>query len=364
MIPVGICRPVGGMHSASPIPDTMAAVLLTGHGGYETLSYRTDVPTPKPAVGEVLIRVGAAGLNNTDINTRTGWYSQSPDKTDVSDGGWTGEALRFPRIQGADACGRIVGVGDGVDTARLGERVLVQSCLLSLRNDGHDVWLGSERDGAFAQYVCAPAADAHAIRSSLTDVELASFPCSYGTAENLLTRCGVTHGERVLITGATGGLGSAAVQLAARRGARVTAIVSRGKMEQCRTLGAERLVARDADLLAELGEGAFDAVIDGVGGDGWPVLLDLLRPRGRYAVSGAIGGAEVRLDLRKLYLKDLTFFGCTAQDPGVFEALVGHIERGEVRPLVAGVWPLSDLATAQQAFVEKRHVGKLVVTPP
>ncbi len=352
------------MNAPPPIPDTMTAMLLTGHGGYEKLSYRTDVPTPLPLPGEVLIRIGAAGINNTDINTRTGWYSQTTDEPEIKDGGWTGDALAFPRIQGADVCGRVVAVGAGIATARIGERVIIQSCLLSLRTGGADTWLGSERDGGFAQYVCAPSADAHSIRSSLSDVELASFPCSYGTAENLLTRCGVSRGERVLITGATGGLGSAAVQLAVRRGAEVVAIVAPDKMDQCAALGASRLVSRNADLLEELGANSLDAVIDGVGGPSWPVLPDLLKPRGRYAVSGAIAGPMVSLDLRKLYLKDLTFFGCTAQDPGVFEALVGHIERGEVRPLIAGVWPLAELVAAQEAFMAKRHVGKLVVTPP
>ena len=250
------------------------------------------------------------------------------------------------------------------EVGRVGERVIVQSCLISLRQTGSDIWLGSERDGGFAQYVCVPSLDAYAIRSSMTDIELASFPCSYGTAENLLTRCSVTKGDRVLITGATGGLGSAAVQLAARRGAEVIGIASRDKLDQCAGLGAARWIARDADLGAELGTSCIDVVIDGVGGPDWPILTELLKPRGRYAVSGAIAGPEVCLDLRKLYLKDLTFFGCTAQDPGVFQALIGHIERGEVRPLIAGVWPLSELATAQATFLTKRHVGKLVVTPP
>ena len=347
------------------VPSTMSAMWLTGHGGYDRLAWRTDVPTPRAGPGEVLIRVGAAGLNNTDINTRIGWYAQQgDDQGPVTDGAWAGDAMAFPRIQGADVCGRIVALGTGVAASRLGQRVLVQSCLVSLRGDGPDIWLGSERDGGFAQYATVPAADAFDIDSPLTDVELASFPCAYGTAENLLTRAGVAKGETVLITGATGGLGSAAVQLAARRGAEVIAVVSADKRDACADLGAARLVTRDDDLRTVLGENTLDVVIDGVGGPGFTGLPDLLKPRGRYAVSGAVAGAMVRLDLRKLYLKDLTFFGCTAQDPGVFEALVGHIERGEVRSLVAGVWPLSDLASAQKAFVEKRHVGKLVVTPP
>jgi NADPH:quinone reductase-like Zn-dependent oxidoreductase len=348
----------------------MAAMLLTGHGGPDKLEWRIDVATPRAGPGEVLIRVGAAGLNNTDINTRIGWYSQQGDDANrtedggIADGGWTGDALAFPRIQGADVCGRIIAVGDGVNAARIGERVIVQSCLVSLRRDGHDTWLGSERDGGFAQYVAVPAADAHAVDSPLSDVELASLPCAYGTAENLLTRCGVSAGERVLITGATGGLGSAAVQLAVRRGAEVIAVVSADKRHLCDGLGAARLVNRDDDLRRLLGDSSLDAVIDGVGGPGFAVLPDLLKPRGRYAVSGAVAGPVVSLDLRKLYLKDLTLLGCTAQSRGVFEALVGHITRGEVRPMVAAVFPLERLAEAQEVFLARRHVGKLVVVPP
>ena len=346
-----------------PMPERMTAMVLVGHGGYDRLHYRTDMPLPQAGDGEVLVKVGAAGVNNTDINTRIGWYAEQPADA-VVEGSWTGEALGFPRIQGADVCGRIVAVGAGVPVSRIGERVILQACLVSLRRGLTDLWLGSERDGGFAQYVCAPSLDAYGIHSPLTDAELATFPCSYATAENLLSRSGVAAGERVLITGATGGVGSAAVQLAKRRGAEVLAVVSPHKMADCAALGADRLIRRDAPLLEAVGRDSVEVVIDVVGGEGWPDLLNVLRPRGRYAVSGAIAGAMVSLDLRKLYLKDLTFFGCTAQDEGVFEALVGYIERGEIRPLLARTYPLSELVQAQKDFEAKAHVGKLVVIPP
>ena len=355
------------MSNFSDLPKTMMAMLLIGHGGYEKLQYRTDVPVPEAGPGEVLIKVAAAGVNNTDINTRIGWYSENPSGgTDaaVEDGSWTGEALAFPRIQGADVCGTIVAVGPRVAPGRLGERVLVQSCLVSLRQNGLDQWLGSERNGGFAQYVAVPALDAFAIVSDLSDVELASFPCSYGTAENLLTRCGVKAGERVLITGATGGLGSAAVQLARRRGAEVLALVSPQKMDQSAALGADHLLSRDLPLLAQIEPNSLDVVIDAVGGAAWPDLIEALRPRGRYGVSGAIAGPMVSLDLRKLYLKDLTFFGCTAQDEGVFQNLIGYIERGEIKPLIARTYAVSDMVQAQKDFVAKSHIGKLVLIVP
>ncbi len=344
---------------APGVPATMAAMLLTGHGGPEMLVYRTDVPVPRPGLGEVLVRVGAAGINNTDINTRLGWYAAGGSDA----GGWAG-AIAFPRIQGADVCGRIAAVGPGVAPTRLGERVLVQSCLCSLRQGTQDVWLGSERDGGFAQFVAVPSADAYAIDSALSDAELASFPCAYGTAQNLLTRAGVTAGERVLITGASGGVGSAAVQLAVRRGAEVLALAAAEKLPDCAALGASGLIARNTALTASIPINSIDAVIDVVGGSAWPELLDILKPRGRYAVSGAIAGPLVTLDLRKLYLKDLTFLGCTAQDSEGFRALIRTIEANAIRPRVAKTYPLADLIDAQQDFLAKKHTGKLVAIPP
>src|SRR5688500_118910 len=124
----------------------MTAVLLTGHGGYERLQLRDDVPIPVAGPNEVLIRVRAAGLNNTDMNTRIGWYSKiikgstadsasgGPANTSDADAGWSGTALSFPRIQGADCCGHIVTVGEGVDPRRVGERVIVRNMLRSYVN--------------------------------------------------------------------------------------------------------------------------------------------------------------------------------------------------------------------------------------
>ncbi len=360
------------------ISATMRAVLLTGHGGFDKLDCRDDVPVPRPGAGEVLIRVAAAGINNTDINTRIGWYSKNVDgatdaggsagfEADVDDdGSWSGVPLEFPRIQGADACGKIVAVGDGVDPARVGERVLVRTIQPMPSPDNRVAcWtFGSECDGAFAEYTVTGSDEAFKIASDLSDVELASFPCAYSTAENMLHRARVGHGERVFITGASGGVGSAAVQLARRRGARVIASCSAAKAEPVRELGADDVIDRNVNPVAALGRNGVDVVVDLVAGNGWPRLLDILRPGGRYATAGAIAGPIVEFDVRTLYLKDLTFYGCTSQDPEVFGNLVGYIERGEIRPLVSKVYPLSDIVTAQQDFLAKKYVGKLVLSVP
>lgn len=349
----------------------MRAVLLTGNGGFDKLALRDDVPMPIPGPGEVLIKVGAAGINNTDINTRIGWYSKAvaeATETGAADGiagarddGWSGAAFRFPRIQGADACGRIVAIGDGVDPARVGERVLVEPVFRGA-TAFEVVYFGSEVDGAFAEFAIAPSVHAHAINCDLSDAELASFPCAYSAAENMLTRLGLASGERVLITGASGGVGSAAVQLAARRGARVVAMAGQDKADAVRSLGAEEVIARDADLCARFEQVPFDAAVDVVGGNQFGAILACLRPGGRYATAGAISGPLVELDLRTLYLKDLRLIGCTVLEPEVFPNLVNYIERGEIRPLLAKAYPLAEIVRAQQDFLTKRHVGKIVLT--
>ena len=343
------------------LPEKMHGVTLTGHGGPEMLEWREDLAVPEPAKGDVLIRVRAAAVNNTDINTRTGWYSKGD--ADAKDAAWTGTPLVFPRIQGIDVCGEIVAVGEGVAAQRIGERVLIEPCLREA--DGKVLetpwYLGSECDGGFAQYTRVAARHAHAVRSDLTDVELASFPCSYSTAENMLTRADVQAGETVLITGASGGVGSAAVQLARARGADVIAVTSPSKAGTLADLGARKMLARDDDYVSEIGANSVDVVIDLVAGPKYPSLLDLLRPGGRYAVAGAIGGPIVTLDVRTLYLKDLTFFGCTVLEPEVFGNLVERIESGAIKPLVAETHPLRDIRKAQKNFSEKGSVGKIVL---
>lgn len=356
---------------------TMKAVVTTGHGGYEQLVYR-DVPVPTLAPGEVLLQVLAASVNNTDINTRLGWYAASvttatqdaaqsrEDKTAgaTPDGGWSA-ATPFPFIQGTDCCGRVVAVAPGVSEQLLGLRVLVRPSMRPSGFDSQDnIWMGSDFDGAFAQFVKVPAGEVFAVNCNWSDAELATIPCAYGTAENMLHRAQLGQGEQVVVTGASGGVGSAVLQLAKRRGAFVTAIAGRAKMAQLKALGADRVLARDDDVLATLGESAVDLVVDNVAGPAFGTLLKLLKPGGRYVSSGAIAGPLVTLDMRTLYLKNLTLLGCTAWAEPVFANLVGYIERGELQPLVAQGFALEQIEEAQRAFLEKTHVGKFVLLPP
>ncbi|PWJ42464.1 alcohol dehydrogenase family protein [Sediminitomix flava] len=343
------------------IPQLMYGIYLKGHGDYDMLEYREDIPVPELGADEVLIKVSAAGVNNTDLNTRIGWYSKGDANSE--DASWSGSAIGFPRIQGADVCGRIVAVGKNVSEDRLNERVLIEPCIREVKGELlEQAWYyGSECNGGFAQFTTVASRHAHAVNSTMSDIELASFPCSYSTAENLLTRSRVTENDTVFITGASGGVGSAAIQLAKARGAQVIAVTSPSKVDELKDLGADKVVLRDEDWLTTLGENSVEVVIDLVAGDKFPLLLDLLKPFGRYAVSGAIGGAHVNLDVRTLYLKDLDLLGCTIFKEEVFINLIKRIENGDVKPLVAASYPLKNIVDAQKAFTEKKHTGKIVL---
>ena len=358
-----------------PKVESMKAVVTTGNGDYDRLDYR-DVPIPQIGPGEVLLRVLAAGINNTEINTRLGWYSSSVnsgteqfsgsdrDATELADGGWNA-ATPFPFIQGTDCCGEVVARADDVDSPQIGQRVLVRACM---RTQGYqsleNIWMASDFDGAFAQYVKLPATEVFAIDCNWSDIELATIPCAYGTAENMVHRADVGAADHVLVTGASGGVGSAVVQLAKRRGARVTAIVGASKIDALQGLGVDRAITRGTDLIGELGQSSVDVIIDNVAGDGFTALLKLLRRGGRYASSGAIAGPMVNMDMRDFYLKDLQLIGCTSWDEPVFANLISYIEAGEIVPLVAKTYALEDIAVAQQEFLKKNHFGNFVLIPP
>ncbi|MDZ7710043.1 MAG: zinc-binding dehydrogenase [Roseovarius sp.] len=349
------------------LPATMRGVHLTRHGGPEALEWREDIAVPRPGAGEVLVRVLAAGVNNTDINTREGWYAAevtgATGETDkgVEAGGWSG-ALKFPLIQGGDLCGEVVALGEGVTTPAIGARV---TCPINIPRPLPDnpvgfIALGSEIDGAFADYCLMAAADLYDVTDApLSDIEIAAIPCAFGTALGLLDRAGVAAGQEVLITGASGNVGLAAVQLAAKLGARVTGIAAPAKAATVRADGAAEVIARDAPLP----ENHFHAVIDLVAGPGWPALIDALRPGGHYAVAGAIAGPMVTADLRRIYLRDITIHGCTFQAPRVFARLMEMVRAGHIRPRISATYPLREIALAQAQFQAKSHAGKLVLLP-
>lgn len=336
----------------------MRAVTLTTHGDLDALRFEREWPVPGVGSGEVLVRVGACALNNTDINTRVGWYAN---------GAWS-ESMVFPRIQGADVCGRVVRCGSLAPSSLLGARVLIDPWLRDPdRPTDRDRcgYVGSERDGGYADYVAVPARNASVIASQLSDVELASFPTAAGTALNMIDRVDIGEGDVVLITGASGGVGTALVQLVRTRGAVPVAMCAPAKEEFVRSLGAVAVIHPGIDqseqLRAAIGRDQVDVVADVVGGDGWVQLIGLLARGGRYTVAGAIAGPIVPLDLRTLYLSDLTFAGVSVTPPGLFAELVSIIERGQIAPVVSATFGLEQLHNAQTAFIEKRFTGKIVL---
>ena len=358
------------------LPATMKAMVTMGHGDLNQMVLHTDWPRPEPASNEVLIKVGACGLNNTDVNTRSGWYSKTV--TDATTGGafevvgdddptWGGAPIKFPLIQGADVCGEIVAVGADVNPSRIGERVITDGWLRDTKepeNFNKTGYFGSECDGGFAEYTTTPARNALAVTSDLSDAELATFSCSYSTAEGMLTRAQVGPDDTVLIPGASGGVGGALVQLAKRRGARVIAMASDTKHKDVAVLFPDKILPRAPEnLRVALGDEKITVVADIVGGPYWPALIDVLERGGRYTCSGAIAGPIVELDLRTFYLRDLTFTGSTVITPEVMPNLISYIEQGEIKPALAATYPLEQLHEAQEAFITKQHTGNIVVIP-
>lgn len=354
-------------------------MVLTGHGDIDMLVYKEDWPTPKPADNEVLIQVGACGLNNTDVNTRSGWYSKKVteattssgyQEVDENDPTWGGKPITFPRIQGADVCGTVVAVGNKADDSLLGKRVITDNWLRDWNNPlnkNNTGYFGSECNGGYAQYTTIDHRNVGVVNSNLTDAELATFSCSYTTAEGMLNRADVKKGDRVLVTGASGGVGSALIQLAHRRGALVIGLAAEHKHATLEGLGADALLKRNpVDIKKSLsqatGHDTVSVIADVVGGPDFGTLLDCLERGGRYTCSGAIAGPMVELDLRTLYLRDLTFTGSTVIPPHIFTDLISYIENDETKPVLAASYPLAQLREAQQAFIDKQHSGNIVVT--
>lgn len=372
-------------NDAGKVPETMRAMVLKGYGGVDMIEFHKDHPVPKVGADEVLVRVGACGINNTDINLRTRWYDRAGNEavseevgqkgvslgaaTEETAASWNTEAVGFPRIQGAAVVGRIVAVGAGVESGRIGQRVILDPQVRDVARPLRAqlvAYLGGDRDGGFAEYVAAPAVNAHAVNCSLSDAELATFPTSYDTAEEMLVRARLSAGETVVITGAAGGVGTALIQLAKVRGAKVIAVAGSGKEDRLRELGADAVFARDkGDALTAVraitGPDGADVVVDVVGGPMFGDLLKMLSRGGRYSTAGAIAGPVQQMDLRDLIYKDLEMYGITCPLPSTFERVVRLAETGQIKPLVEKTYRLEELREAQTDFVKRRHVGKLVI---
>ncbi|WP_206307646.1 zinc-binding dehydrogenase [Streptomyces sp. H23] len=347
------------------VPQNMRSMRIVGHGGLDVLQ-PANVAVPVPRPGEVLVQVSAVALNNTDLWTRQGAYGRPEDMNALS--GWRGP-IDFPRIQGADVAGRVVAAGTDSGRNLVGRRVVVDPAIYdSDRPDANPVGLmGSERDGGYAEYVTAPEERVHDMTDSpLTDAQLASLPTAYGTALGMIERGRLRAGETALISGASGGVGLALVQIARARGAKVLAISSGSKVEPVHDAGAHEVVDRAQDIVGQVRTAApegIDVALDVVAGDLVREGLPLLREGGRWVIAGALGGHQIAFDVRRLYLHNAQVIGSSMHTPTHFDLLMGMARRAEIQPVVAATFPLGEAARAQAELARRNHVGKIVLHP-
>ncbi|WP_043510925.1 zinc-binding dehydrogenase [Halomonas sp. BC04] len=361
----------------------MAAMLLTGHGDIDKLVYRDDVATPKPGPGEVLVRVTATAKNNTDRKAREGLYP-TKDKGEVTSFAMGGEpTLTFPRIQGADVAGRVAAVGEGVDPQRIGQRGLLDFNLypdarrnLNLMPD----YYGHGADGGFAEYVAVPSDQFHHVSNAeLADAELASLGmCSYQTAYHMMTSANVAAGERVLVSGASGGVGTALIQLCRIVGATPYAVSQPDKKDALLAMGAEAVIDRGdlptfVDRVLEATDGApIDAVMDLVGGEMTDRFIDTMivdmKRRSTYprlSIAGASGGNLSEIMWTRIYLYQVQIFGVSHGTREEAEQLIEWIRQGQLKPVLHAAFRLSDLHRAETYFVNRgsNYLGKIVIVP-
>jgi NADPH:quinone reductase-like Zn-dependent oxidoreductase len=370
-------------NNTANLPTRMTAMVLTGHGGIEKLEYRDDVPVPTPGPGEVLVQVTATAKNNTDRKAREGLYP-TKDKDDVTSFAMGGTpTLTFPRIQGADIAGRVAAVGEGVDPSRVGERGLLDFNLYAdARRDINLTpdYYGHGADGGFAEYAALPANQFHAIPNpELSDAELAAMGmCSYQTAYHMMTSAKVSTGERVLVSGASGGVGTALIQLCRVVGAIPYAVSQPNKADALLELGAEAVIDR-GDLptfvdrvLKATGGAPIDAVMDLVGGEMTNLFIDTMiqdmnarTTYPRLSIAGASGGNVSEMMWTRVYLYQVQIFGVSHGTREEAEQLMAWIRRGELKPVLYAAFKLSELHEAERYFVNRdsHYLGKIVIVP-
>ena len=341
----------------------MRAAILHEHGAPEVVRVE-EVARPRPGPGELLVRVRAAAMNHLDLWVRRGM----PIETTM------------PHIGGSDIAGEVAEVGEGVDRARVGQRVVVNpslwcgECRECARGEESLCprfrIIGEHTNGGFAEFVAVPADHAYPLPDAYPFEEAAALPISYMTAWRALhSRAAVRSGEDVLVVGASGGTAIAAVQLAKLAGARVFAVTSgAGKVGRVKALGADVVYDRTTEdwgaaLYRDTGKRGVDVVIENVGAATWTTSVRSLARDGRLVTYGATAGPKVELDVRVLFWKQLRIFGTTMASRAEFEAMLRAALAGEFRPVIDSVVPLDQARHAHERLEAGGQFGKIVLVP-
>ena len=336
----------------------MRAVLTIGHGDRSQLCYRTDYPDPEPGDGEVIVRVAATALNYHDIFTRRGM---------------PGIKIPLPIIVGSDIAGVVETLGANVVAFAVGDRVLVDPVFISESRVG---MIGETVDGGRAELLRVRSDQLLPVPDAVSLDYAAALPLAYGTAHRMIvTRGEVRAGLKVLVLGASGGVGVACVQLALLAGAEVIACASSAeKAERLRELGAAHVVDYTAERITDavrrlygkprmLGGGGVDVAVNFTGGDTWLDTQKCLSARGRILTCGATAGFNVATDLRYLWTFEQSLLGSNGWTRGDLQALLNLVATGNLCPVIDRSLPLEDCAKAERLLEERAVVGKILLKP-
>jgi alcohol dehydrogenase len=336
----------------------MRAVLTTAHGGPEVLHFRRDIPEPTPGPGEVRVRVEVTAVNFHDIFTRRGM---------------PGVKISLPVIVGSDIAGTVESLGQGTEPRWLGKRVLIDPVM---REPGRFGMVGETTDGGRAEFVVVRQTMLVEIPVGVEFEQAAALPLAYGTAYRMMiTRGKVQSGERVMVLGASGGVGVACVQLAKMVGAEVLAFASTGaKMRRLSQIGASH-VANYAEkpfseTVKELygkpritGTGGVDVAVNFTGGDTLPETQKCVNLNGRILSCGATAGFDLKLDARYWWTYEHTLIGSNGWHTEDLKTLLDLVSSQRLLPIIDKVLPLEETAEGERLLEEREVVGKVLLKP-